>query len=395
MTAKTRRANTSLLDSIGLELLKADPGEQLANSALRIEYIPAELIRPDPIQPRRVLPENIHFAFHANRLTPAQALRELIQIAQVVARQNARPFSSLLDLFAEAEDEREIELPRLAPEEALVRNLANLAITIRDDGQVNPLTVIDATQGVTRLYRIETGERRYWATWLLRDFLPSYEGDGTIPCIVIPSGRASAFRQAKENTARTGLSAIAMARQAALLILAAHGAQRPEGAVSNGFYRQALDLDMRDKREFTSAILSAMGGISRMHFSRYKALLRLADEALELADRHNLEEGQLRYVLGLPEESHAEMVRQIIDFGLTGQQVRQLCAQSTGDEPGKQPAPRQALQLAKLMRSASLPAPQDLARILLEQERDVQIVQARLQSMKRLLDDAESCVVNR
>ncbi len=312
MKSRTSCANTSLFDNIGLDLLKADPGEQLADNSLRIEYIPAELVRPDPIQPRRVLPETIHLAFHANRLTPVQALREVIQIAQVVARQNSRPFNSLLDFFADSEDDRETEPPRLSPEEQLVRDLVNLAVTIRDDGQVNPLTVVDVTQGVTRLYRIETGERRYWATWLLRDFLAGYEGDGTIPCILIPSGRASVFRQAKENTARAGLSAIAMARQSALLLLTAHGIERPEGAVANDFYRQALDIDMRDTREFTSAILSAMGGISRMHFSRYKALLRLSDEALELADRHNLDEGQLRYVLTIPEDSHTEMVRLIL-----------------------------------------------------------------------------------
>jgi len=48
-----------------------------------------------------------------------------------------------------------------SPEENLLHDLVNLAITIRDDGQVNPLTVVDVTEGVTRQYRIETGERRY------------------------------------------------------------------------------------------------------------------------------------------------------------------------------------------------------------------------------------------
>jgi hypothetical protein len=81
MTPRLRQTNTHLLDSISIELLKADPAERLADASLKIEYIPAELIRPDPIQPRRVLPEQIHFAFHANRLTPTQALRELIQVA--------------------------------------------------------------------------------------------------------------------------------------------------------------------------------------------------------------------------------------------------------------------------------------------------------------------------
>src|SRR5260221_2438039 len=301
MTARQRQANTSLLDNIGLEFLKADPAEHLIDSSLKIEYIPADLIRPDPIQPRRVLPEAIHLAFHSNRLTPTQALKELIQIAQVIARQNGRPFTSVLDLLPDETDSEalEVEPDRLSPEEHLVTDLVNLAMTLRDDGQVNPLTVVDVTQGVTRLYRIETGERRYWATWIVRDFLTGYEGDGTVPCIVIPSGRTSAFRQAKENTARAGLSAVAMARQDALLILAVHGIEKPDGTASNEFYRPAFQLDLRSKREYTADILAAMGGMSRVHFSRFKALLSLSDEAIELSDRHNLTEGQLRNVIAL------------------------------------------------------------------------------------------------
>src|SRR5690606_35390352 len=142
--------------------------------------------------------------------------------------------------------------------------------------------------GVTRLYRIETGERRYWAAWLLRDFLPGYEGDGMIDCIVVPVDRSSVFRQAKENTARKGLSAIAMARQAALLLLTVNGYEIPNYAVTNDFYRQALDL--RIPRGVADQIYAAMGGIDKVYFSYLKNLLKLADEALELADRHNIEE---------------------------------------------------------------------------------------------------------
>ena len=57
-----------------------------------------------------------------------------------------------------------------------------------------------------------------------------------IPCIVIPHESASAFRQAKENTARSGLSAIAMARQAALLLLYVHGYEMPDGPCSSRFF---------------------------------------------------------------------------------------------------------------------------------------------------------------
>src|SRR5258708_3554354 len=116
MSAKLRRANTNLLDNIGLELLKADPAEHLNDSSLRIEYIPADLIRPDPIQPRRVLPEQIHYEFHANRLTASQALRELIQVAQVAARQNGRPFSNILELVPneQADPDEETDNPQFS-----------------------------------------------------------------------------------------------------------------------------------------------------------------------------------------------------------------------------------------------------------------------------------------
>ena len=64
-----------------------DPLAFPINSA-RIDYLPAELVLPDPVQARRVLPESIHFEFHAQHLTPVQALQELIRTAQLAARQH-------------------------------------------------------------------------------------------------------------------------------------------------------------------------------------------------------------------------------------------------------------------------------------------------------------------
>jgi len=314
----------NLLASITPDLLGDDYTEGLPDNSIRVERFLLDMIRPDPVQPRRVLPEQIHRKFHDNRLTPTQALRELVQLAQVSARQNGRPFSNVLELLPDKDSESE-ESGKQSPEEETLRDLVNLAVTIRDDGQVNPLTVVDMTEGVTRLYRIETGERRYWATWILRDFIPGYEHDGMIDCIIIPAEKSSIFRQAKENTARKGLSAIAMARQAALLLLTVHGYEIPLQAVDNDFYRQALELDLRGKREYTEAILNAMGGIDKGRFYQYKRLLQLSDEALELADRHDLDEFRLRCLLQLQPEDQAEMIQQIIRFNLSGRQVKQIC----------------------------------------------------------------------
>ena len=80
-----------LLASVTADLLDGDP-QRFEDKSIRVERILLEMVRPDPIQPRRVLPERIHFAFHENRLTPTQALRELVQLVQVAARQRGRPF---------------------------------------------------------------------------------------------------------------------------------------------------------------------------------------------------------------------------------------------------------------------------------------------------------------
>lgn len=390
------KGNTNRIDELLASVttdLMGDGQGALQENGIRVERLLLEMVRPDPVQPRRVLPENIHLRFHNNHVTPTQALRELVQIVQIAARQRGRPFNSVIELLSNADEEREEETAvTLSPEEQLLHDLVNLAVTIRDDGQVNPLTVVDVSQGVTRLFRIETGERRYWATWLLRDFIPSYTGDGTIPCIIIPERKSSVFRQAKENTARSGLTAIALARQAALLLLTVHGYEIPAYAVGNDFYRQALNLDLKGKREYTDAILSAMGGVKRSQFSLTKSLLRLSDEALELADRHGVEEGKLRHVVAVAPEYHAEIVRQIIDFNLSSKQVKELCeGDMTPDEEGDplEKLPPSAVKMAKVTQTINATTPQDLARALIRQEGDPAIAKERLQALKRLLIEAE------
>ncbi len=385
-----------LLGGVTEELLLGNP-QQFEDNSIRVERLLLEMVRPDPVQPRRVLPEPLHFAFHSSRLTPTQALKQLVQLVQVAARQRGRPFNNVLELLPNPDDESDEDPSvHLSPEEQLLRDLVNLAITIRDDGQVNPLTVVDVSQGVTQQFRIETGERRYWATWLLRDFVPGSNSDGMIPCIIIPADRSSVFRQAKENTARSGLSAIAMARQAALLLLTVHGYPIPDAAVPNDFYRQALELDLRGKREYTEAILSAMGGVKKGYFSYIKNLLRLSDEAMELADRHNLDERRLRPVVALAPEYHAEVVRQIIDLNLTAKQVKELCEgdldENRDDEQEKIPAP--ALKIAKAAQTTTVAAPQDIARALIRQEGDTGLARARLQALRKLLTDVERYLVD-
>lgn len=161
--------------------------------------------------------------------------------------------------------------------------------------------------------------------------------------------------------------------------------------VTHSFYQQALELDLRDKREYTAEILSAMGGLRKPMFSRYKALLHLCDEAVELADRHGLDEGRLRHLLNLSSDDQTEMVRQIVHLNLSAKQIIDLIhnPQSSAERSATD-LPRQARQLVKLMRPSSELNAFDLAQALVEQEGEAGIARIRLQHLRKLIDETEA-----
>jgi len=133
-----------------------------------------------------------------------------------------------------------------------------------------------------------------------------------------------------------------------------------------------------------------LGGIGKMQFSRIKALLRLSDEAMELADRHGLEEGVLRYVLVLLPEAQTEMVQQIIQLKLTGKQVKAICEQESSDETedGDEKTLASDLRLIRMMRSVERQNPQTLVRTLMREEKSVHFARARLETMMSFLKQA-------
>ncbi|MEO0561485.1 MAG: hypothetical protein AAF125_05205 [Chloroflexota bacterium] len=393
---KNTDAASALLNSVTADMLGGYDTESLTeDNGLKVERLLLDLVRPNPLQARRVLPDRVYVDFHSEKMTPSQALRDVVKLAQIAAKQNGRPFSNVLELLGNPEDETAIEPSALTSIEGLVRDLTNLAVTIRGDGQVNPLTVVDASNGGIQKFRIETGERRYWATWLLKDFIPGYQGDGMIPCIIIPQEKESPFRQAKENTTRSGLNAVAMARQIALLLLYVHDVEMPSGPVRIDFYRQALELDLRGKRQYTEAVYSALGGITRPKFADYKSLLRMSNEAFEIADRHDIELMKLRYVLMLDNPAdQVELLQQIVQQQLTVKQIREIVQKGsferTNFEDDSATLPKSVMQIAKL---ALKPDDQfdagKLARALIGMERDKGVAKARLKALRDMLEEAE------
>lgn len=130
-----------------------------------------------------------------------------------------------------------------------------------------------------------------------------------------------------------------------------------------------------------------------MHFSRFKALLKLNDEAMELADRYCIDEKKLRFVISLPSEYQIKLVHQIIDLNLTSKQVKEICdgtnPETESDDKNDPQVSHAALRIARATKNTSDLSGVDLARALVKQEHDVNLARARLQIIRRLIDEAE------
>lgn len=324
MTKRRRSQGTrNLLEEMGGLGDLADSMPEITGRGVRVVNIILDRIRPDPAQPRRVLPETIRSEFLAGHINARQALERWEAMVAEEATSLGRPrpdWKALLDRSPEDRSEdTSIDPPGAAgPEEELLRAIVATAATIRYGGQVSPITVAEVGDG--SYFRIETGERRYWAyhwlnTWLSNNF-------EQIQCVVVDA--ASPWRQAAENTSREELSAIALARQLATLLLDLYDI-RPDysGPIPNDWYRQALDY--RVPRGEGAVLRAALGGIDRSQFSRFQALLRLPDSVWELADRYRLEEKRLRYVVRVEDEAlQVQLVRLMVEEGLSADRIKQI-----------------------------------------------------------------------
>jgi hypothetical protein len=324
MAKRSSKGTRNLLEEMGDLRGFSDGVADLTTKNARVVTVVLDRIRPDPAQPRRVLPESVRSEFLSGLINARQALErwEALVAEETVRLGRPRPdWKALLERNPEdrSDDTLDVDPPgQPGPEEDLLRSIVATAATIRYDGQVSPITVIEMDGGA--YYRIETGERRYWAHHWLNTWLS--DGYDQMQCIVVDG--ASPWRQAAENTSREGLSAIALARQLATLLLDLYDIHPDYSkTIPNDWYRQALDY--RVPRGYGAALRAALGGIERAQFSRLQALLRLPDAVWNLADRYRIEEKRLRYVLKVPDESlQVKLVRLAVEKNLSAERVQSL-----------------------------------------------------------------------
>jgi ParB/RepB/Spo0J family partition protein len=242
MAAKKRTTMVGL-DAIFSQVNQYGHQESLAS------LIPLDAIRPDPDQPRRLLPPDLYGRLFAGE-APGDILADWMALAAEATGQS--PFNPLSEK---------------------IESLRQLAATIEQHGLINAITVQENDSIPGADYLIITGERRWWAHVLLSEEGRLIKGQPAdlIEAKIAPAEAIRAL-QLIENMARDDLSAW----------------ERATGI-------QALREELGGKA-VTWTEVEKIIGISRQHRTRIMRVLRLGQEARTLVRDYGLAEKTIRPV---------------------------------------------------------------------------------------------------
>ena len=301
----------SSLEQAAADIYKADLPPEIAQlDSQRRPARPIEILEiyPDRTQPRRTVPTAVRQFWDSRPDTVADLfqnwLYEIERMGWLDFDLETYLKQEHLPDGVEGNDEegdvhtRHLHEYQRVPLLKMLIDLADLAISIRKTGLTNPITVVR----MERVYRLETGERRWLAYHLLNIYFPDEDWQ-RIPAHLVDE--ISVWRQASENNARADLNAIGRARQLAILLMDLLGERGYEfytfdeildsGGSEREYYAQVADgNEFRVPRGEGERLLNAMGLKNPTQIRQYRQLLRLPDDVWQDADDKNLTEGEIR-----------------------------------------------------------------------------------------------------
>ncbi len=328
--------------------------EQNSQSGLpvdqRIKVLSLDVIEPDPWNPRHVLPGEIRGKLLSKNISAEKAAQ-----AWVMAGKTNPKIASQLDEY------------RL------------MGASMLDQGQINPVNVAKHyCKDGSFVWRIESGERRFWAKWL--SVVEGVSEERTIHAVLLDE--LNPIRQAIENIQTETLSAVGDARQIARLYLAqlgvTPGSEIARGVVSgsNAYFRIALRpanelLAGRKRlpRGFWPKLENIIGH-KRQHLVRKLQILHIPDALLSLAETHRLTEKQLREIISHAAAGWEKLIKLTIEFDLSGSELERISGEEDIDAALKMILDQRSGNLvkeettpkdkARLTNQDSLPAPEQI-----------------------------------
>ena len=272
-----------------------DLSQTSAEDALPVvETVKAALIFPDEFQPRpSPLPQAVRARFRQGEIDAFQSAREWLRLAE--------------------------KDPVLLHE---VQQYLSMGENMAANGQINPLTgrweqaAPRKGNRETRIFRIETGEQRFWSAVLHHTRLKLPPDDLTlkvsvVPLAVAPTDIAVVRRQISENRKNMQLTEVLQAREIARLLLATIAEKTGEPFDFNredeyDYFRAALRLGRVPHGVWE--VLQAEFGLGQHRMRQSLEVLNLPSPLLDLAHKTRLSYRALSAILKLPEEQWEQAV---------------------------------------------------------------------------------------
>ena len=239
----------------------ASDAPKMVNNRQSVYRVPLGMIRPDRFQARFLLPHALRSAFFSAEIDWAEAVRRWQELGR-----------------SDRLIQRELD------------ELRALGDSLHDTGQIKPVTGQVVNENGRDVFRMLTGERRFWAT-ALKAVNDGAEGEPYVLALI--DNQPTLEKQIAENMAYKALTPVGKARAAARIVLEASGIHPQPDEDEGSYFRRVAEVRLDDE---TREVLQKNLQLERTYFGRLMKFFELDDALLEVCDRAEMPERVLREI---------------------------------------------------------------------------------------------------
>ena len=280
------------------EQREEDQTPKMLSNRQSVYRVPLSMIKPDRFQARFLLPFELREAFFRQEIDWEETARKWMALA---------------------------EQDRLVRRE--IEELIALGDSLHDTGQIKPITGQVINEDGREVFKMLTGERRFWAT-AFQSVLSGRKDEPYVLAII--DNQPSLEKQIAENMAYKALTPVGKARAAARIVLESNGIQPNESLDEYSYFRQVLDVRLSDE---TKDMLLKTLQLERTYYGRLIKFFELPQDLLEICDRAEMPERVLREIMQYDAKFWPAAVRYYAEHdGRTYQDVHAFLERISGRE---------------------------------------------------------------
>ena len=294
---------------------------KMVNHRQSVYRVPLSMVRPDRFQARLILPLVLRKDFYSGKSTWNEVVRNWFELARN---------------------------DRLVAQE--IAELTVLGDSLHDTGQIKPVTGQVVSDNGHDVFKMLTGERRFWAT-AIKAVLDGQQAEPYVLALI--DNQPTIDKQIAENMAYKALTPVGKARAAARLVLESHQIHPGENEAETTFFRRVADVRLDDG---TKDILQKTLQMERTYYGRLMKFFELDERELEVADKSEMPERVLREIMQYDRALWSDAIAFYASHeGRTYQDVHAFLERQSGHEVGRKvrlpldPTTKSARSLRRLL----------------------------------------------